>query len=290
MSQENNIENTQENSVETIKPALSGYAMLRQLCSFKANKTAFKPTTDPISNRVEFITAKLRQHSVPYHLDKFIPTFRTPNAVAGQPALVNIVVEIEGVDKTQTTIFIAHHDVANMNSENCQDNSASVCNLLDLTFQLKNTETKPNNNVAIVFTDAEETCSIPSSGAARLCKNIWEGLYHKVKYVVNSELTAQGDNYWMSYGKPNLLSDTINTLHPDKVKKVMTPFSDSVTVSEFGIDTVCLGILDEENMKYVDYIGYCPTWGLCHSKDDSFILSARENDMNNYVIFLKSLV
>lgn len=289
--------NSENNNTGTKIEVENGYAMLKQLCSFQANRNAFKPTSNPITNRVEFITHKLQKNGVSYHLDRFIARPLTPSINAenvNQPQYVNIICEIEGIDKTQTSIFIAHHDVANMASENCQDNSASVCNLIDLAIQLTKDVSEGNlplNNVVIVFTDAEEPCNTLFSGAARLCNNILSGLYRGVKYVVNSELTAQGKNVWMSYGKPNLLSNTINERHSDKgILKVFTPFSDSVTVREFGIDTVCLGILDDENYNFVKRFNFCETWALCHSKDDTFENSANEGDMNEYVIFLKTLI
>ena len=42
------------------------------------------------------------------------------------------------------------------------------------------------------------------------------------------------------------------------------------------------GILTEDELESVNSRGYCGTWGLCHSKEDTFEKSANMNDMKHF--------
>ena len=48
-------------------------------------------------------------------------------------------------------IFIAHHDILNPKSENCNDNSASVCNLLRFIYELQNKQLESISLVNIAW-------------------------------------------------------------------------------------------------------------------------------------------
>src|SRR3990172_12415244 len=103
--------------------------------------------------------------AIPFAADK-IDSFEF-----GTQKLVNIQVffPAKGKNKTnETLIFTAHHDIANPDSENCQDNTASVCNLLDLCKKVSEMEIR-QKNVYIVFTDCEE---IGGKGMNRLLYDI----------------------------------------------------------------------------------------------------------------------
>lgn len=284
------METTETNTI-TIK---KGYEFLKELCSFNADFNAFgRGKVNPISNRVQYIMNRLEAHNIPYEVDKFRPILGVPDYEEGQNAFVNIVVRIEGTNTEATTVFLAHHDVVNLGTpelvaENAQDNTASVANLLDLCVQLSNE--KPSNNVVIAFVDAEEIVSPNICGSQRLAQNILNGKYGNVKYAVNLELTANGQNYWMSYNdNTNILAQHIREIYPN-THRVRTPYNDAFILEKEGVASVCVGSLNELNLGQVKSRGYCFTWSLCHSIEDTFESQAIEEDMDLFVNWLKSLI
>lgn len=265
-----------------------GYEFLRELCSFNADFNAFKPTLNPISNRVQYIMNRLDMHKIPYVVDKFQPISGVPDFEESKPAFVNIVVEIEGTNKDITTAFLAHHDVVNMESENAQDNSGSVANLLDLCVQLSGE--KPTNNIVIAFVDAEEIVAPSICGSQRFAQNILNGKYGHVKYAINLELTCNGQNYWMSFNDPsNVLAKHIGEIYPT-INRVRTPYNDAMILERTGVPSVCVGSLNDDNLRQVKQRGYCGTWAMCHSKNDTFDSQANEGDMDLFVTWLKTLI
>jgi Iap family predicted aminopeptidase len=271
-----------------------GYEFLRELCSFNADFNAFGyGKENPITNRVQYIMNRLDKHNIPYTVDKFQPVNGVPDYIEGQKAYVNIVVEIEGENKYVTTVFLAHHDVVNLGTadkvaENCNDNTASVANLLDLAVRLS--EKKPANNVVIAFVDAEEAVAPPICGSQRLAQNILKGKYGHVKYAVNLELTANGRNYWMSYNKnDNALAHHIREIHPN-THRVRTPYNDAFILEREGVASVCVGSLKDNELADVKTKGYCRTWAMCHNINDTFESQAVEADMDLFVNWLETLI
>ncbi len=272
-----------------------GFSLLRQLCSFNADYTGFDKRPVLKTNRVEFIEHHLTAHNIPFTTEFFRPVVGTPTVNAEDVMVdgfatcaINVVVEIEGTNKDATTVFLAHHDVSNKDSENCVDNSASVANLLDLCIRLS--KNKPANNVVVVFTDLEEVVRMTISGAKKLSQNILEGKYGNVNRAINLELTSNGQNYWMSYmNNNNVLAQHIRETQP-LTHRVATPFNDSWIIERSGIPSVCVGSLDNNNLGQVKTRGYCSTWALCHSPEDSFERSANEGDMDLFVSWLETLI
>lgn len=258
-----------------------GYRFLEQFVAFNANFNSFTRNLNPITNRVQYIMHQLDAHGIVYKVDKFCPIKDgILDFTEGFPAEVNIVVEIEGNNTELTTVFTAHHDVANLKSESVQDNSASVCNLLDLCVRLS--KNKPVNNVVICFNDSEERVSVVNSGASRLARQIENNDYGNVTKIFTLELTAQGRNYWMSYTRSTM------AIKP-AIRRVRTPFSDSVTFEHRNLPSVCIGSLGEGDMNNVLTRGFCRTWALCHSEWDKFE-NAIEEDMDLFVNFLETLI
>lgn len=265
-----------------------GYEFLRELCSFNADFNAFTSNINPITNRVQYIMNRLEKHNIAYTLDKFQPTKGVPDAEEGKEAFVNVIVEIKGENEEFTTVFLAHHDVANKQSENCQDNTASVANLLDLAVRMSSK--KPANNVVIAFVDAEEIVAPSICGSQRLAQNILKGKYGNVKYAVNLELTANGKNYWMSYNlNENKLAHHIREIHPN-THRVRTPYNDAFVMEREGVQSVCVGSLNDDNLSQVKTRGYCKTWAMCHRFDDKFETEAVEGDMDLFVNWLETLI
>src|SRR3990172_3053073 len=184
--------------------------------------------------------------AIPFAADK-IDSFEF-----GTQKLVNIQVffPAKGKNKTnETLIFTAHHDIANPNSENCQDNTASVCNLLDLCSRLKRTKNR-NKNVYVVFTDSEE---FGGRGASRLCYQIHKEEIKNVIGIVSLELTACGSEIWVEGKNRNdsSLTDGFMKLN-EQAKMVRTPYNESVTMRRLGADAICIGILPKGDMEMVE--------------------------------------
>lgn len=267
----------------------TGYDILKGLCKVRNEVGSYMPLENPITNRVNYIMNTLKEMGVIYSLDMFNPY--TDNKKYLNRKYVNIGVEIMASEPTEETVmFTAHHDVNNPVGDNCQDNSASVANLIDLIGRLKNKEL--DKNVIVVFTDCEE---FGGKGANRLSKRINDGEYGNVNYVVNLELTANGTNIWADVKdeeKTPLLIKVKKTLELEdrRLTLVRTPFNDSVIFKLNEIDSVCFGSFTDEDMNEVKERGYCKTWALCHKGEkDSFDNASKEN-MSKFVDFLIKLI
>lgn len=252
--------------------------LLTEFCKVRNEKSSLTGSENPVTNRVAFIVDTVLDLNLykGLNLDVFNDT----------ETLYYVNVELTlnaGCD--ESVMYVAHHDVNNKNSDNCQDNSASVCNLLSLAEHFsKNT---PNKTVHIVFTDCEE---FGGMGAERLSERIEEGVFGNVEYIVNLELTANGKNIWVDSKNFKTESPLLNKVKEliDDVVDVKTPFSDSVVFRENEIDSVCVGTLTDQDVSSVLSKGYCQTWSLCHKLDDT-IDKANSNDMDNFVETLSKL-
>jgi len=252
-----------------------GYDILRKFCNVR-NETSALLQTNPNTPRATFIKETLDSIGIEYSVDIF----------GGRSELSNIEVTFDKGAKS-SIMFIAHHDINNPYSENCQDNSASVANLLDLIGKVKDKDF--NRNVIVVFTDCEE---FGGKGASRLAMRINNGKFGTVDYVVNLELTANGTEIWSDLENSNLVDRLESVVCKELIKTlyiVNTPFNDSVVLRGRGIDSVCIGSLTDIEMEKTYERGYCSTWSLCHKENDKFELANREN-MNKFVELLIKLI
>ncbi len=268
-----------------MKPNLA-YSILERFCEVRNERNSIMGSENPHTNRVNFILDTIFDLSLlngfKLNADNFLDC--GGKNYKGKGEYVNIELS-KNVGAESSVIFIAHHDVNNVNSDNCQDNTASVSNLLALAEHFN--EVTPNKNLHIVFTDCEE---FGGKGAKRLADRILEGVFGKVDYVVNLELTANGTNLWSdkeNFDNASELADKILSI--TDVYEVKTPFNDSVVLRGRGIDSVCIGTLTDEDMEEVMLKDYCKTWALCHKSNDTFD-NANANDMDNFVEFLTKLV
>lgn len=192
----------------------------------------------------------------------------------------NIEVSFKSKIKTKRTIiFTAHHDVVNVKSQNCQDNTTSVVNLMNFCLFLKECKDL-KTNVVVVFTDCEEKGMF---GANRLSDRILKGMFGDVFFVANSELTGVGDTIWcealQDFGSEQITTQT------NLISQRSCPPSDSFAFRRNGIKSACFGLLPREEYESV----FPKTWGLCHSMSDT-IDKINEQDMERYVEFLKKLI
>lgn len=252
------------------------------LCQVKNESSSLIAKENPITPRVNYIIDTILDLGLydKVNMDTYL------DGSDKTESLFYLNVELTFDMGTETSImFVAHHDVNNHRSDNCQDNSASVSNLLALADHFQNNP--PEKTVRIVFTDCEE---FGGEGAGQLSRKIINGDFGIVEYVVNLELTANGRNLWAD--SENFTTESpLLTLLNEKADfySAKTPFNDSVVLRRHEIDSVCIGSLTDRDMAEVKGRGYCKTWALCHKLDDT-INEAVADDMDNFVEFLTKLV
>lgn len=257
------------------------HSILSELCKVRNLSSSLKGNENPLTPRASFIVDTILDLGIYEGLN--LDVFNDVDSDILK--YVNIELSIN-VGAENSVIYVAHHDVNNIHSDNCQDNSASVSNLLALAKYFN--DNKPTDkNVHIVFTDCEEFGGL---GAKQLSKRIVEGAFGNVDYIVNLELTANGTNYWndsKNFGNDSLLLDKLNSI--DTFTNARTPFNDSVVFRSCGFDSVCIGSLTDRDLKQVLGRGYCQTWALCHKPNDKFE-NANAKDMNKFVELLTKLI
>jgi hypothetical protein len=161
---------------------------------------------------------------------------------------------------------MAHHDVMNIASENCNDNSASVINAIACKTLMP--------EVNVVLTDGEEIGGI---GAKRTAEKINEGYFGDIEFVLNFELTAVGGkNFFIEDYRQSSLYQRVERLFPG-VDTLFTPFHDGIILRKYGIDSVVINPLPRLPNGKLDY----KLLHLCHStKDDMSIVNF--NDMKEF--------
>ena len=209
--------------------------------------------------------------------------------------LLNIIAEPNQNTKSElpAILFVAHHDVSNIHSENAQDNSASVCNLLRLAsiIQEKSMVELNMRRVVILFSDCEET---GTRGAKRMADEIKTGKYGNVSEVINLELTGKGKIVWADYcsgynnnnspDKEKELAEKLKTCCPNnRLEKFSCPPNDAPSFRSSGLPALCIGILPENDIQTHS------TWRLCHSLTDT-IEKCDEKDMTEFVEVLVKFV
>tara|TARA_B100000963_G_scaffold69127_1_gene57545 strand:- start:14311 stop:15177 length:867 start_codon:yes stop_codon:yes gene_type:complete len=262
--------------------SLTAYEHLRNMCKDVRNESnSSRGFINPITPRLEYIMKSLASMGISYELD----VFDSDNGTLSNNGkkLANVIVKFNAErESIDCTIFSAHHDVMTANSENCQDNTASVCNLLELCSLLQNTS-KENlkQNVIVAFTDCEE---VGGRGMTRIVKQIDEGVYQYPKSIYALELTANGRNYWIEgvSEHDDLFKSLQESTLEGELNIVRTPYNESMNARGAGLSACCIGILSDTDMEAVKNQGYCGTWGLCHSFEDTFERSANMEDMKHF--------
>lgn len=281
--------------VDNIRPAIkTGYEWLVDMIAVRNHRNSYRPNFSPVTNRAMFIINALNSLGVQYELDIFDDAgYDLYNYE--RPKLVNIIVKFNSRSGRPAIVFSAHHDIANPNSENCQDNSASVCNLIHLCSILKqeaigeNKDINTSRPVIIVFLDKEEA---GGAGSRRMSQRLLRGDFGAYEYNINLELTGLGKKIWVDVENFRYKTKPASVLKFDEVLgesgyyKVSTPFSDAIIFRRCGIDSVCIGILPEEELEGTTRP---PTWNLCHSETDT-IDKCNAEDMSEFVSILEKLV
>ena len=278
----------------------SSYDFLKDFCKIHNQYPASAAQPNPFSPRVIFIIDMLNKLGVQYKIDIF--NHGTQNDLswgyqgdAFSHKLVNIIAEPNSnTNNTEPAVlFVAHHDVSNIHSENAQDNSASVCNLLKLASLVKENTDKNSRRVLILFSDCEET---GAKGAKRMSGEISDGIkkgatrmanelssknkYGEVSEVINLELTGLGEIIWADYSVHNLMESNLvkklESVCDEAIPHIFCPPNDAPSFRSNTMPALCIGILPSTD------ITSHKTWGICHSLTDT-IDKCSEGDMTKFV-------
>ncbi len=232
--------------------------------------SSFSKRVEPRTPRTDYIIEQLKLLEVDYQEDEFFPHNDSDYKY------INIYVKFQSknTEEKETILFVSHHDIANPYSQNAQDNTSSVCNLLEFCSILKTKEL--NKNVIVCFTDGEELANY-ASGAARIANQSLkkESIFENVLYAINLELTGRGKNIWadfeiaVSQFKNSKLLHIVAKKIPN-VLSVGTPYNDSYALRRFGLDSICIGCFTDEDVYSYNNREYPPTWILCHKSEDTF--------------------
>jgi hypothetical protein len=229
--------------------------LLEDFCMVKAHGTWYE-NTDEMPPRVGFICDLLTERGITFIIDKW-------KAINGTP-LYNVY-----VPGTSKLMVIAHHDINNKNSQNANDNSASVINAIYLK------EILPQATIA--FTDGEEFGGI---GAQRLADKINDGSISGIEAVLNLELTGRGGkNFMIGRGRSeeNNLRDWVASEYACPIVNV--PFNDSYILENNGINSCVINPLptltepDLSSRPLLEHNGHkldSSILYLCHSKEDTW--------------------
>lgn len=240
---------------------ISPYELLRIFSELQSHSSFDKlaPTWTP---RLIMIKEFLENFNIPYKVKHYI--------VPGYESryFTNLYVSFNTGSKEKGLLFLAHHDINNEVSQNSQDNTSSVCQLLSLMQIAKDKElTRP---IHFALVDSEEHVNFNCCGSQVLSEDIQNGDFGELELCVNLELTGFGKNIWVSnYEKfPESSENIIKKLNAQRVK---TPYNDAYVLSIYDVPAICIGILDEDDIDIaIKSSGYPKIWGLCHSMEDTF--------------------
>lgn len=247
------------------------YGKIYDFCKVKNSGGAHKNGLK-YSNRIVWIINLLKSNKIDYEIDEFeIPRFP-------KNKFYNII-----LPGNSGKFVTAHHDVVNINSDNANDNSASVINAIMTKILIPET--------TVILLDAEEP-PMMGVGSQRASEMINAGKYGKCDWILNFELTGKGGENFFIGNYRNTLNTHIKNLFDCPV--VQTPFNDANIFNKNGlISTVInpLPILSEKS-NYRDYNdellthnGHYLDFSIvynCHSMRDS-VDTIDPVDMKNFV-------
>ena len=236
------------------------YEKIQEFCAIRNNGTVYRNGLDP-TPRVEFLINLVKSLCLDHELHEWSIDEKTKG--------FNIVLKGEG-----KRLVVAHHDVANPNIDNANDNSASVINAIALKIVCP--------EITVVLLDGEEVGGL---GSDRLSDQINAGEFGEVEWVLNLELTGRGGSTFFIGDYPGRLSDHIRGIFDCPI--VRTPFNDSVIFRKHGIDSVVINPLPiltegESHVTWGDsYLDYSLLYN-CHSQRDT-LDTIDTDDMKTFV-------
>lgn len=272
---------------------MESYDFLRDYSKVFNHFSANVSQPNPFSNKAMYIIDMLTKMGIKYHIDIFTYEGNKINWGVNDSSshkLINIIAEPNPESTGDAIVFCAHHDVANTRSENCQDNGASVCNLLRLCSLVKESGVKSKRTI-VLFSDSEETGAkgakhFASQSKAKKDKKdsiINHDKYGKIDSVINLELTGVGTTIWSdceSNKNENDLHESLEKVLGRNISKLSTPPNDAIAFRKYDYTVLCIGTLKEDDMKERK------TWKLCHTLEDTIEKCNRENmeDFTNFLL------
>lgn len=237
------------------------YNKIHDFCKVKNLGTCRLNGNTP-TPRVQFLINLLENEGIDYELDEF---------GTDENKYFNIILR-----GNSSQMIMAHHDIVNPKSDNANDNSASVINVI-ATKKLR-------PNVHAVIVDGEEVGGV---GSNRVAEQINKGDFGTIDWVLNFELTGKGGKYFFIGDYPGPLSDKIKNIFDCPV--VRTPFNDSVRLRAKGIDSTVINplppVVDNKKteVQFNDgtYLDFSILFN-CHSLKDS-LSSISTSDMKEFV-------
>ena len=238
------------------------YDRIYQLCKVRNIGNIYKNDYEIPTPRVQFLIKLLKEEGIQFELDTFS---------IGKTSGYNLIIK-----GTSDRMVVAHHDIVNTESDNANDNSASVINAIMIKRLM------PEMNVVLL--DGEEVGGL---GSQRVSDQINDGYFGSIDWVLNLELTGKGGKYFFIGNYPGKLTDHIKSIFDCPV--VQTPFNDSVTFRKNGIDSVVINPLpplskgDESIVKWDEetYLDFKLLFN-CHSPKDT-LETIDVNDMKEFV-------
>lgn len=220
------------------------------------------------SNRFNFIINLLNDLNIKYYIKNDIY-----EKFGEGEALHNIY-----LPGTSEKIIVAHHDIVNYESDNANDNSASIINAIALKVL------RPD--ISVAFTDGEEEfCGEGASNMLNLTRinnpellKTW-GFLKKIKYFINLELTGYGTEIVSSqYGLIESKNELYNLLKENNdINFMNVPKSDSYRIRRYWKDSEVISLAPKINgVVNIDHFKNC------HSIKDS-VDKINIDDMYNFV-------
>lgn len=176
-------------------------------------------------------------------------------------------------------LFLAHHDIANPRSQNCQDNTASVSHLIKMMMYFH--ENPPVRDVHIALVDTEEHVNPYSCGNQILAAAVNDNRFGDIAMSINLELTGLGRNIWVSSFE-RCRDSAIPFIEALGANPVNTPYNDAAVMNAHGVASMCIGILPDSEWNAIrTNRSYPRTWALCHQIDDD-ISKINSDDMDEF--------
>jgi len=227
---------------------------------------------DVYSNRLNYIISLVKELGIDYFVDDFYNDIENDDNTVDY--INNLV--LEGKNEK---IIVAHYDIQNVNSDNANDNSASVINAITLKYLYP--------EITVVLTDGEEF-PFQGEGARIFGYEISRGRWEKnknslknIKWILNLELTGIGRNVCVSEYKNRKLdgSDHLCEIIKNNFngKIIDMPKNDATVLTKRYVDIECVCtypmINEEMNLEHFKN---------CHKEIDS-LESISIDDMEYFV-------
>lgn len=203
------------------------YSKIYEFCKVKNSGTANRNGLEK-TPRVQWIIKLLDSNNIEYILDEWGSEYNK---------FYNII-----LPGNSGKFVTAHHDIVNPESDNANDNSASIINAI---------MTKVNSpSTTVILLDGEE---IGGKGSQRASEMINSGEYGNCDWILNYELTGKGGRHFFIGNYDNGLNNHIKGLFNCPV--VQTPFNDSVIFNKNGIVSTVINPLPPLQKK-PDFFGF----------------------------------